>query len=98
MNTPERRSGSDLLVTRSDGEVVVLDRAASRYHHLNPLATFVWDRCDGATDRGAMVRAVDETFETDAPDELVDAALERLASAGLLRNGAGGRQATARGA
>lgn len=84
MDIPERRSGSDLLVTRHGRQVVVLDRSASTYHHLNPLTTFVWERCDGETNRASLVRAVRETYETAAAGELVEAALERLAAAGLL--------------
>ena len=91
METPVRRSDSDLLVTRSDGEVVVLDRAASCYHHLNPLTTFVWERCDGETSRTVMAREVAGTFETEAPGELVDAALERLRAANLLKTSGGAR-------
>lgn len=84
MNAPARRNGSDLLVTRYGGQVMVLDRAASTYHHLNPLTTFVWERCDGATSRTALAREVARAFETDSAEELVGAALERLGSAGLL--------------
>ena len=93
MERPVRRNGSDLLVTRSDGEIVVLDRAASTYHHLNPLTTFIWDRCDGATDRSCLENAVGAHFETEAPGELVDAALGRLAAAGLLQDAAETRSA-----
>lgn len=86
MDIPVRRSGSDLLVTRHGGQVVVLDRSASTYHHLNPLTTFVWERCDGETDPVELARAVAEAFETASADELVRGALDRLASAGLLED------------
>jgi hypothetical protein len=30
-----------------DGEVIILDVAASRVHRLNPSASYIWDCCDG---------------------------------------------------
>jgi hypothetical protein len=36
------------LTTRTvEGEVIILDVAASRIHRLNAAASYVWDCCDG---------------------------------------------------
>lgn len=83
----------DLLVSQFEDEVVVFDRRTERYHHLNPLAAFVWERCDGETDVEALTDAGSEAFDLESPRPMVEEALVELTEAGLLEEAPGEEQA-----
>ena len=77
----------DLLVSRLEDEVVVFDQRSERYHHLNPLAAFVWERCDGETDVDSLTEKASESFGLESTRPMVDEALVELTEAGLLEAG-----------
>ena len=66
--------------------MVVLDRRAERIHQLNPTASFIWDRCDGACSveqiAGGMTEAFDVDRETAAQD--VAETVRQFTELGLL--------------
>lgn len=78
----------DLMISRVDDELVIYDQRTEEYHHLNPVATFIWDRCDGETDVGALADQLGRAFEVDAPRPLIEEALVELGEADLLAESA----------
>jgi PqqD family protein of HPr-rel-A system len=41
------RARADLYTVALDGELVLFDERAGALHHLNPIATIIWQCCDG---------------------------------------------------
>ena len=80
----------DLRARRSGRPIRGVDRKASldasRVRLFNPVGSFLWERCDGAT-LDQMVAAVCERFAVDEPTARadVDAFLDDLVERGLLR-------------
>lgn len=65
--------------------LALFDPAANVAHHLNPVATLVWELCDGRPE-AEIVAAVGEILEID-PDKALSftaSALNSFRSAGLL--------------
>ena len=52
----------DLSERTLEGETVILDRASGQIHHLNSTASFVWNRCDGASTH-AIVEQLAQAFQ-----------------------------------
>jgi PqqD family protein of HPr-rel-A system len=71
----------------SDGEVVALDAATSRYFAANPTAALLWKRLgNGGATEADLVDALCERYEVsrDVAEADVTAFLEQLSSRGLL--------------
>lgn len=60
---PQHRS--DLLCRIIEGETVILDREAGVLHRLNPTASFIWERCDGAIYVDDIVALVASAYDVD---------------------------------
>lgn len=80
------RQRAELAARVIGGEAVVVDAGSSRVHELNPVATFVWERCDGTRSGWAIVDAVVEAFEVEREVAARDVAglLRTLHERGLL--------------
>ncbi len=61
------RPRDDLAARSIAGEAVVVTPADSKVHELDPVATFVFERCDGERSGHDLVRLLLEAFEV-APD------------------------------
>ena len=77
---PKARS-KDLLVRRLDGETLVYDTRKFKATCLNPLASRIWDLCDG--ERG-LDDIVDICGSADVDRDAVTYALGKLSTANLL--------------
>lgn len=84
----------DLMISRVDDELVIFDQRTEEYHHLNSVATFIWDRCDGETDVGTLADQLGRAFEMDSPRPLIEEALVELSEADLLEESAPERDQT----
>lgn len=76
----------DAVWRRYDDQVAVISLDASRVRLFNPVGSFLWERCDGAT-IGDMVLAVCQRFAVDEPTARADveAFIDDLVARGLLR-------------
>ena len=83
---PERRD--DLIVQKVGEEVIVYDQVSHRAHSLNKTAALVFGKLDGKTDLGGVARHVGKALGRSPQRDIVDAAVNELASADLLRPGA----------
>ncbi len=85
---PRRRD--DLATITLDRETVIHDRA--RLFHLDPVATVVWECCDGTISVDALASELGATFRVDTHTSRRDvlAAVRALAADGLLAGGDGG--------
>jgi hypothetical protein len=89
MNRSARlRISEDVIGTRVEDEVVLLDFDAGKYFGLKGVAARIWELIEGGTTVDAIVAAIIEEF--DAPDEAVVRAdvcktLERLLQDELIR-------------
>jgi Coenzyme PQQ synthesis protein D (PqqD) len=59
------RRASDSAWRRVDEEVAIISMEANRIRLLNPVGSFVWERCDGAT-IDELVAQVCEIYQIDA--------------------------------
>ena len=85
MNLPHARR-ADIIVEELSEETLIYDLLTHRAHSLNPTAAIVWRCCDGRTDTGDIAGALSARFGTPIGEEVVQLALRRLDSAGLLVN------------
>jgi len=76
-----------MIVRDVEDETLVYDSERHRAHSLNRTATFVWRRANGRRSPAEIARLLAAECGTDDAAPLVEAALERLARAGLLANG-----------
>ena len=69
-----------------DGEMVILDLATGRVHHLNGTAGFIWSRFDGTASLDVVAECVAEQFEVDrrVAERDVKELAHRLTEIGLL--------------
>ncbi len=81
---PRRRPS--LAARVIDGEVVILDHAAGKVHHLNVTASCIWDSCNGSRSVAEIAARVAASFEVtpEAAFEGVTAALMEFQQLGLL--------------
>ena len=81
---PSQRPG--LASVPIDGEMVVIDEAAAKLHHLDALATRVWTSLDGQTALRETCLALSDAFSAALPQVEADvrALVERLTADGLL--------------
>ncbi len=80
------RALDDLAARAIAGEAVVVTPADSKVHELDEVATFVFERCDGARTGRDLVDLVLETFEVDRPtaERDVAALLQTFVDRGLV--------------
>jgi predicted deacylase len=74
----------DVAAATLDHETVIHDRA--RLFHLDPIATVVWESCDGTISVDALASELGATFRVDPDTARVDVlgAVRALAADGLL--------------
>jgi hypothetical protein len=81
---PQRRP--DLMTRLIEGEIVILDREAGKVHQLNPVASCIWNSCDGSSSVDSiaehLVASFDVTPETARRD--VEVMLQEFQELGLL--------------
>lgn len=56
----------DLAVEKTDGELIVLDKAAGKVHQLNSSATFVWNCLSDGVAIDDIALMLSEAFEIEA--------------------------------
>lgn len=78
-----RRDG--LIVTSTEQETLVYDQDRQELHHLNPLATLVWQQADGQTSTDAMLESARTQVDARLSITEIDLALTMLAEANLLQ-------------
>jgi hypothetical protein len=71
-------------------ETVVFDRKSQKAYRLNPSATIVWRHCDGKTSVEELARILQRELKLTEPAEpLVEMALQKIESLGLLEGPSG---------
>jgi hypothetical protein len=83
---------ADLIVQEMGPETLVFDRRTDIAHNLSPVASVVWNLCDGRHDVDAIVAAAAEVQPTDT-ELAVETALSDLTEKGLLETGVSRRDA-----
>jgi hypothetical protein len=83
---PKRRS--DVSVRAVENETVIFDRQGGFIHQLNRTASFVWDRCDGASTVTSIIDQFAEEFAVDHDTATKDVAtvLGQLQQLNLLES------------
>jgi hypothetical protein len=74
----------DLIVEHLPGEVLAYDLHTNKAHCLNPVAAFVWERCDGRTSFAELSAQLRDYLKVADADAALDLALEQLSSRRLL--------------
>ncbi len=80
--TPVRRPG--LVDVPVDGETIVVDEESARLHHLDAVASAVWQQLDGTRTVGEVTAALVAAF--DAPSDQIEADVRDLVGS-LVENG-----------
>jgi len=67
-------------------EALVVNFQSSFFYNLNPVGTFIWERCDGSRDLGQISQAVVAEFEVNQEEAARDCRefVESLVEQGLL--------------
>ena len=73
-----------LLIEKLPDEVLVYDLNRNKAHCLNQTAALIWNRCDGKTSVGELVRLLENDCRETIDDEVVWLALDQLGKARLL--------------
>lgn len=73
-----------VLIEELGDETVLFDPARDRFVRLNPLAYFVWNRCDGTATVAEITAAVEAELDLDDAAEVVWLAIELLVEEDLL--------------
>lgn len=53
----------DLSLYEIDDELLIYDETSGDTHRLNGTARFIWDRCDGTRDRGAIAADLANVYD-----------------------------------
>lgn len=80
---PTARS-ADLIVTASDDELVIYDKAAEHIHQLNKVSMMIWRLCDGQRGVHEIAVAASDELGTEVGEEAVRLALRKFDDAKLL--------------
>jgi hypothetical protein len=83
MMNPKART-HDLVIERLPDEVLAYDLCTNKAHCLNPVAAFVWERCDGRTSFPELSAQLRDHLQIADADAVLDLALEQLSSRRLL--------------
>jgi coenzyme PQQ synthesis protein D (PqqD) len=78
-----RREG--LLVQELPDELLVYDLVSHKAHCLNRTAALVWNRCDGKTSVGQLVRLLEKETDASVDHAVVWMAFDQLSKARLLQ-------------
>ena len=76
----------DLVVQRSDDEILVYDLRSNEAMCLNASSASVWERCDGTRSPRDIAHDLSRKLKTPVSEEFVDLALSELARHELLTN------------
>jgi len=88
-STPLARKNGLLLETVGE-ETVVFDRTSQKAYRLNRPSTIVWRHCDGKTSVAGLAGTLERELQLTEPAEpLVEIALQKLESMGLLEGPSG---------
>jgi len=81
---PQRRP--DLMTRLIEGETVILDREAGKVHQLNPVASCIWNSCDGSSSVDSIAERLVASFDVTPQTALrdVEAMLQEFQGLGLL--------------
>ena len=71
VSNPRRRT-SGLMVREVEGEVLILDTESDQVHQLNSTASYIWNRCDGATSAEEIAKGLANEFEAGDDKHLQD--------------------------
>lgn len=85
---PEARVDG-LVVTESNGEVLVYDTRQHHIHHLNHISAIVWRLCDGQRTVADLVRQAQVQVDDVVTEESARLALTKLHTANLLHGETG---------
>ena len=83
MNPQARKE--HLSVRSLPHETLVYDLQTHKAHCLNPLVTFIWQRCDGTNSRDDLAKVVERHWRISECEAVVQLALEQLSRRGLLQ-------------
>lgn len=77
---------SDLLIEEIEDEVVIYDPRTHRVHHLNPMASIIWELCDIFRDSKDIAKEIVDILQTDPlkVEKDVQETLKQLQEKGLL--------------
>lgn len=92
---PKRRE-KDLHTEKVDNETIVYDQKRHKVHCLNPIATLVWQHCDGRTSEAKLAKILHRELGQPAEEALVRLTLEKLGQAHLLEGGRTDANSTSR--
>ena len=88
-NNPVARART-LLCEIVDSEAVIFDRTSQKAYRLNHPATIVWSHCDGNTSVEDLAGILERELQlTASAQPLVEVALQKLESMGLLEGPSG---------
>jgi hypothetical protein len=77
---------SDILVEEIDDEVVIYDPRTHRVHHLNPMASIIWELFDVSLNSKNIAREIVDVLQADPlkVEKDVQEILKELQEKGLL--------------
>jgi hypothetical protein len=82
-----RSRREEIVIQKSNGEVLIYDLRANKALCLNKTSALVWEACDGTNDQSDLKNAVSRQLNTSVSDEVVWLALEQLKREDLLESG-----------
>lgn len=85
MSFPKTRPTDELIIMPVDDELLIYDQTQDKGHSLNPTAAFVFQHCDGKTAPTDLAAKLENQFNVDHGEELVNMTLARLQKANLLQ-------------
>jgi len=76
----------DILVEKIDEEIVIYDPQTHHIHHLNPMATIVWELCDVSQSPQDITREIADTLKADPSkvEKDVSETLDQFQKKGLV--------------
>lgn len=76
----------DILVEKIDEEIVIYDPHNHNIHHLNPMATIVWELCDVSQSPQEITRELTDTLKADPAqvEKDVSETLDQFHKKGLI--------------
>jgi uncharacterized protein (UPF0218 family) len=86
MRLQSLKKRSDLLVEEIEDEVVIYDPRTHRVHHLNPMASIIWELFDVSPSPGDIAKEIVDVLKADLSnvEKDVQETLGKLQRKGLL--------------